>query len=1327
MIAFSILQCLSRFLAIVGLVAVGAGDLPTFAPLPCNMNIELCANSAIEVTLSSLVGQDPFVELVVPCGTCAIVDYTDGAVVTFPGGIDIVGMLRVPSTVNATIRTTHVIIQGVLKVDPPDIGLRFGFVLYEEDGVHESFKVIPHGENSEHCAAEGCDVGRMPFAVVGGRLEVNGLRDSTCPSHVKLLDLDDTRRILTVGTHAATCWWTGSSSTGDEIYLTSPDKNMEYDHTASILNADINGGTLTVSEPLPEMFAYATVGAAPDFASRVASMRRSIFLDAEEEEANGEVEGETDKMLIGGHLIVYLTPGVAQTFEGVEITNFGQQGNLGKYPIHFHLCRDVDGSKVSKNVIRNSNQRCLVIHGTHNVTIYDNVAVNTFGHCYILEDGFEFDNVFERNLGAHLETPTRVLVNVDHTIENDRGPSVFWIMSPMNHWIDNIAAGSVHSGFWFDTRNGVRGPSRNIPGSEGFIPKYAPIRTFRDNVSHSNRLFGIQYYSPSWQPEGDEQVIEGSIVYRNGWAGHFVHGNRNFVIKGGVAADNQVSVLNFQNSGFRVDGLTIIGYSQNYLDVLDYSNTYWACKRDPMRIDTGYTGVQIHPSDYPGKNGAQVQYSNLIFDGFDSGCPGAVPVRMNAQHLWYKVDWSPRHFINTTFRGEEQPPIRVSACDAVSYGVNSVLVHDVDGTLGPTNRPGAPGFLVSDDKKITTFVNGDGCLSMEDSGFGCLRYCPNACLRMIKIQVSNAYASENMVMIISDGIQQEESNVSRTDRPGTTSPDYFSWVNGYYGAPLPAGNFNISFKDRISSRLVWPSYTEVEFQEPPDCLGYASENMINLIKPDFDADRCGELIVDGSIDELPDPSGGMGSWQSQFMPLELVSPGFGGSGVAIKASALEAWGGKCTGSHCTLQQWIDSSCFVPWTVYKFTANVRLVDYEGNDILCDETDMTKCAVAWLELQSNAGTQKHVIGTIPYPGNIQDGWYQLSGNFLMDDTTDLPDKVGIKWEYSKDNIEYIIDNVSLMATKIRNTRRPSVQPTLTPIPTVTPPPTFVGSNLAYRKPTYQTSTVLSLSSDLAVDGDTSGLTYTHTGGGLNYWTVDLINLAAITSVKIYQRIDCGVVCYHRLNKLWIDILDSRGFTVERKIWDVDDAPSIFEVNFGLVEGQQVKITQIDAELLSFAEVEVYGKYLTQPPSHLPTLSISPANAPALPTQSPTQSPSETPSVVKVKQCPNKKFSQLALTIETGPKGKKAKFNVRRANKKQTKFEKVVLKRKTLPRNDIVVITKCLKKNKCYQATFLYKALANKGIKEFTVTFGGKLLKTSYFKNMTKQVVTFGNCRK
>ena len=33
--------------------------------------------------------------------------------------------------------------------------------------------------------------------------------------------------------------------------------------------------------------------------------------------------------------------------------------------------------------------RCVTVHGTHGVNVINNVAYNTFGHCYFLEDGGE--------------------------------------------------------------------------------------------------------------------------------------------------------------------------------------------------------------------------------------------------------------------------------------------------------------------------------------------------------------------------------------------------------------------------------------------------------------------------------------------------------------------------------------------------------------------------------------------------------------------------------------------------------------------------------------------------------------------------------------------------------------------------------------------------------------------------------------------------------------------------------------------------------------------------------------------------------------------------
>jgi len=442
-------------------------------------------------------------------------------------------------------------------------------------------------------------------------------------------------------------------------------------------------------------------------------------------------------------------------------------------------------------------------------------------------------------------------------------------------------------------------------------------------------------------------------------------------------------------------------------------------------------------------------------------------------------------------------------------------------------------------------------------------------------------------MIISRGGRQDEAYFSRTiDHRGFPSNSWFG--PGGYGVPLPAGNYDFSFKDKNSGKSVWPNYVNLRFQKPPDCTGYATDTMIDVIKPDFDAERCEQLIVDGNPDHLPDALGGMGAWQNQHMSLELVKPGFGGSGAAIKAK------GRCRGNHCTLQQPIDSSCFVPWVKYEFTADVRLVDSEMNAILCDETDVFNCAVAWLEMRyPTLGNKDYAIGRISYPVDLQDGWYRMSGQFISDDLAEHPDVVLLKWKYAKKNEDYIVDNVSLRAIKIDPTMRPTANPTITSAPTKTATPTFVHRNLAYRKPTYQSSTAHSMGAELAVDGDISGKTFTHTGGGYNqYWEVDLTALAVITRVKIYQRIDCGK-CeseYQRLNKLYIDVLDSMGFTIARKDWDVEDAPSIFEFSFDSVEGQKVRITKKDQGYFSLMEVEVDGKYPIEPPTPSPLSSPS-----------------------------------------------------------------------------------------------------------------------------------------
>lgn len=80
----------------------------------------------------------------------------------------------------------------------------------------------------------------------------------------------------------------------------------------------------------------------------------------------------------GGYLQVLHT-NVTQVIEGLELTNMGQQGFRNRFPIQFLYTRDVKGTSISRNSIRNSNHRCIVMDGTSNATIAANVAHDTAG------------------------------------------------------------------------------------------------------------------------------------------------------------------------------------------------------------------------------------------------------------------------------------------------------------------------------------------------------------------------------------------------------------------------------------------------------------------------------------------------------------------------------------------------------------------------------------------------------------------------------------------------------------------------------------------------------------------------------------------------------------------------------------------------------------------------------------------------------------------------------------------------------------------------------------------------------------------------------------
>ena len=287
--------------------------------------------------------------------------------------------------------------------------------------------------------------------------------------------------IMVSGEGIADCW-----DEGAEIVITSHTTNTEESQVRRLVNPPVPiPGTNGMVRLELDDFIILPVTAQHDeglFPVEVALLSRNIRFEAPEDK---------DDPLIGGHFMVLRTPTVSQYVEGVEFVNFGQQGNLGRYPIHIHLCKD-SHSFVSKNTVRGSNQRCVVIHGSYNATIEGNIAYDTFGHCFITEDGGEIDNKFIRNLGSNTKRASRVVRQGE---TDDSNPSTFWSSNPQNEWVGNVAAGSEANGYWLELLDHVKLPTALMELSHDMNPRRLPLTKFADNIAHSNFRHGLSKYS----------------------------------------------------------------------------------------------------------------------------------------------------------------------------------------------------------------------------------------------------------------------------------------------------------------------------------------------------------------------------------------------------------------------------------------------------------------------------------------------------------------------------------------------------------------------------------------------------------------------------------------------------------------------------------------------------------------------------------------------------------------------------------------------------------------------------------------------------------------
>ncbi|WP_305096732.1 G8 domain-containing protein [Croceibacterium aestuarii] len=413
-----------------------------------------------------------------------------GEAVTIPRGTEVVLDVSPPALRSVTV-------QGKLTfADTRDLSLATDWIYLPGGALQIGTEARPFAHKATITLTDtvpGEDINTMGdrgIMLINGTLELHGNRSH---SWTKLAATAEkgARQIEVLD---ASEW-----QAGDEIVLASTDFNPRQAERRTI--TAVNGNTLSFAQPLDYMhFGEVTYGV--DERGEVGLLTRNIKVEA---------SGDAEQSYFGGHIMAM--PGSTVHAEGIELNRMGQHLHLARYPMHFHLVGAGAGMYIRNAAIHDSYNRCVTVHGTHDVEVENNVAYNTVGHCFFMEDGIEHGNRFVHNLAIQTKchptldcVPTNLAANGEKPalaadraayakasfhggntlLPSDNTAASFWITNPDNTYIDNVAAGSDQVGFWLSIPQHPNGAFLGTEVSARTWPRRTPLREFRGNTAHSN-------------------------------------------------------------------------------------------------------------------------------------------------------------------------------------------------------------------------------------------------------------------------------------------------------------------------------------------------------------------------------------------------------------------------------------------------------------------------------------------------------------------------------------------------------------------------------------------------------------------------------------------------------------------------------------------------------------------------------------------------------------------------------------------------------------------------------------------------------------------------
>jgi len=220
--------------------------------------------------------------------------------------------------------------------------------------------------------------------------------------------------------------------------------------------ASVRGGEGRAAVKLDKALAFEHY-AEGEFRGEIANLSRNVVIES------------ADPSGVRGHTMYHRNS--AGSISYAEFRHLGKKDVLGKYAIHFHMCRGtMRGSSVIGASIWDSQNRWLTIHGTE-----------TF-------------NVLDHNLAA-VVLPGKALPKQVLSFDDNMGAG-FWWANSHNAFTRNVAAECSEYGFAFECKRAADfDPVQSVLQPDGTRKKQdvrvMPFIRFEDNECHAMPFFGL--------------------------------------------------------------------------------------------------------------------------------------------------------------------------------------------------------------------------------------------------------------------------------------------------------------------------------------------------------------------------------------------------------------------------------------------------------------------------------------------------------------------------------------------------------------------------------------------------------------------------------------------------------------------------------------------------------------------------------------------------------------------------------------------------------------------------------------------------------------------